>query len=62
MVSFFRLTLHPLARYPGPLLARLTEWVTVYQTSRGDRHLEQLDGHKKYGACYQAENLFKIHG
>ncbi|KAM0715721.1 hypothetical protein Q7P37_009221 [Cladosporium fusiforme] len=45
-----RLTLHPLAKYPGPLLARLTDWVATYQTSTGDRHLDQLEYHQKYGS------------
>ena len=48
---YYRLTLHPLAKYPGSLFARLTDWVTVYQTSTGDRHLDHLKEHKKYGAC-----------
>jgi hypothetical protein len=46
----YRLTLHPLARVPGPLLAGLTDWVGTYQTLEGDRHHIQLEDHKKYGA------------
>jgi hypothetical protein len=49
-VFCYRVTLHPLAKFPGPLLARLTDWSDTYQTSTGDRHLIQLENHKKYGA------------
>jgi hypothetical protein len=51
-VLCYRLTLHPLAEYPGPVLARLTDWIDTYQTSTGDRHLIQLEDHKKYGAYH----------
>lgn len=54
---FYRLTLHPLANYPGPILARLTDWVAVYQTLGGDRHHIQLDDHRKYGA-YDSHSLY----
>jgi hypothetical protein len=49
-VLCYRLTLHPLAKFPGPMPARLTDWIDTYQTSTGDRHLIQLENHKKYGA------------
>jgi hypothetical protein len=48
----YRLTLDPLAKYPGPVLARLTDWLDTYRTSTGDRHLIQLEDHKKYGAYH----------
>jgi hypothetical protein len=34
------------------VLARLTDWIDTYQTSTGDRHLIQLEDHKKYGAYH----------
>lgn len=47
----YRIHLHPLAGYPGPFFARLTEWDIVHETSTGDRHLNQLKRHQKYGKC-----------
>jgi cytochrome P450 len=48
-VIIYRLTLHPLARYPGPLLAKITDWYNVYHAWKGDRHLELFRIHKLYG-------------
>lgn len=46
----YRLKLHPLAKFPGPSLAGLTDWVATYQTLGGDQHQIQLENHKKHGA------------
>jgi cytochrome P450 len=43
------LTLHPLAKYPGPFLAKITDWYGVYHAWKGDRHLEFWRTHEKYG-------------
>lgn len=48
-VIVYRLTLHPLAKYPGPFLAKVTDWYSVYHAWRGDRHLEFWRAHEKYG-------------
>ncbi|KAL2048040.1 hypothetical protein ABVK25_011077 [Lepraria finkii] len=48
-VAIYRLTIHPLAKYPGPLLGRITDWYSVYQAASGDRHLNFLRLHEKYG-------------
>lgn len=45
----YRLSLHPLAKYPGPLLARITGWYAVYHAYVGDLHLDMLACHEKYG-------------
>ncbi|KAL6796896.1 cytochrome P450 [Trichoderma sp. SZMC 28012] len=45
----YKLAFHPLAKYPGPLIASLTDWYTVYWIAEGGRHLELDKQHKKYG-------------
>jgi cytochrome P450 len=49
-LSIYRLTLHPLTKYPGPFWAKITDWVIVFQTATGDRHLDQLKDHERYGS------------
>jgi hypothetical protein len=48
-VSIYRLTLHPLAKYPGPLLGKLSNWSIVIQAASGNRHLESWKEHETYG-------------
>jgi hypothetical protein len=48
-VIVYRLTLHPLARYPGPFLAKFTDLHLAYHAWKGDRHLEFSRCHEKYG-------------
>ncbi|KAL6866836.1 cytochrome P450 [Trichoderma novae-zelandiae] len=45
----YKLVFHPLAKYPGPLIAALTDWYTVYWIAEGGRHLELHKQHKRYG-------------
>ncbi|KAL7948442.1 cytochrome P450 [Trichoderma barbatum] len=45
----YKLVLHPLAKYPGPLIASLSDWYTVYWIAEGSRHLELDKQHKRYG-------------
>ena len=45
----YLLFFHPLAKYPGPLLARLTPWWDVYHAYRGDKHLIFHRLHTQYG-------------
>ncbi|OJD19071.1 hypothetical protein AJ78_00944 [Emergomyces pasteurianus Ep9510] len=49
LVILYRLTLHPLAKYPGPLLGRITNWGTAIQASSGARHLSSRKEHEIYG-------------
>ncbi|KAK4238798.1 cytochrome P450-like protein [Achaetomium macrosporum] len=45
----YRLFFHPLAKYPGPFLAKLTDAYMLYYAWKGDRHLEFWRMHEKYG-------------
>lgn len=48
-VAIYRLTLHPLARYPGPWLAKVTELYPLYRSIVGDRHLTFWRLHEHHG-------------
>ncbi|KAH8805807.1 cytochrome P450 [Xylogone sp. PMI_703] len=52
-IAIYRLTFHPLAKYPGPLLAKLTAFHDTYHAWKGDRHLEFWRCHEKYGPVYR---------
>ncbi|KAK4120542.1 cytochrome P450-like protein [Parathielavia appendiculata] len=45
----YRLFFHPLAKYPGPFLAKLTDAYMLYHAWKGDRHLELWRMHETYG-------------
>lgn len=47
---FYALYLHPLAKYPGPFLGRLTQWYDVYHAYRGDKHVLFYRLHQQYGS------------
>jgi hypothetical protein len=48
---FYRLFLHPLARFPGPRLAAISRWYEGYYdvVQRGQYTLKIAELHKKYG-------------
>ncbi|KAF7915318.1 uncharacterized protein EAE98_011184 [Botrytis deweyae] len=46
---FYRLYFHPLAAYPGPILASFTDWYNVHHCLKGDRHLNEYRLHQIYG-------------
>ncbi|GAQ42208.1 hypothetical protein AtubIFM55763_003598 [Aspergillus tubingensis] len=50
-VIIYRLTLHPLASYPGPWLAAATDWYNIYYCFTGDRHLDFYRLHEEYGSA-----------
>lgn len=45
----YRLTLHPLAKCPGPLFSKISSLSIPRQAASGDRHLHLLQEHRKYG-------------
>ena len=45
----YGITLHPLAKFPGPLLAKVTELYPLYRSIVGDRHLTIWRLHEKHG-------------
>ncbi|OTA52103.1 isotrichodermin C-15 hydroxylase [Hypoxylon sp. EC38] len=48
-IIVYRLFFHPLAKYPGPSLAKITDAYQLYHAWKGDRHLEFWRLHEKYG-------------
>ncbi|CAO2658499.1 Nn.00g062220.m01.CDS01 [Neocucurbitaria sp. VM-36] len=48
-VIIYRLTLHPLARYPGPFFAKITDIYLAYYAYKGSRHLAFHQAHLQYG-------------
>ncbi|KAF4585910.1 Cytochrome P450 family protein [Ophiocordyceps camponoti-floridani] len=48
-VAVHRIWFHPLAGYPGPLLAKVTNVYQLYYAYKGDRHLEFWRMHQRYG-------------
>ncbi|KAF2204214.1 cytochrome P450 [Delitschia confertaspora ATCC 74209] len=49
LLATYRLTLHPLSPYPGPLLACLTDAYLAYYAYKGNRHLAIHRMHALYG-------------
>ena len=45
----YRIFFHPLSKYPGPLLAKVTDLYSTYHAWKGDRHLEFWRCHEQYG-------------
>ncbi|OCB86513.1 high nitrogen upregulated cytochrome P450 monooxygenase 2 [Sanghuangporus baumii] len=49
-IVFYRLSpWHPLAKYPGPLLAKISKAWASYHTAKGKLHLDLKKLHEKYG-------------
>ena len=48
-IIVYRVFFHPLAKYPGPFLAKITDAYQLYHAYKGDRHLEFWRMHEKYG-------------
>ncbi|KAI8631419.1 isotrichodermin C-15 hydroxylase [Xylariaceae sp. FL1651] len=48
-LAIYRVFFHPLAKYPGPVLAKITDAHQLYHAWKGDRHLEFWRMHERYG-------------
>lgn len=48
-IAVYNLFFHPLAKYPGPFIAKLTSWWDVYHAYKGDKHLLFHRLHEQYG-------------
>jgi hypothetical protein len=61
-ISLYRLSpLHPLAKYPGPTLCKLTKIWTAWISFRGRAHIYYKGLHDKYGPIVRiGESLFDI--
>jgi hypothetical protein len=46
---FYQLYLHPLSKYPGPVLGRITRLYDLYHAYVGDKHVLLYHLHRKYG-------------
>ncbi|MCJ1244247.1 hypothetical protein MMC30_001445 [Trapelia coarctata] len=49
IITVYRIKFHPLAQYPGPTWAKVTDWYSVYHCFIGDRHIDFYRLHCKYG-------------
>ncbi|KAF2711840.1 cytochrome P450 [Pleomassaria siparia CBS 279.74] len=50
VLSIYRIFLHPLAKYPGPIQYKLSEWPLLWQAYKGNRHIRHVRDHGKYGS------------
>ncbi|HEV7736694.1 MAG TPA: hypothetical protein VGO47_04885 [Chlamydiales bacterium] len=58
-VVLYRLSpFHPLASFPGPILARVTSFYMTYVVATGKRHTHFIALHNKYGTFVRTGNLF----
>jgi cytochrome P450 len=53
IVMLYRLTLHPLANYPGPVLAKITGWYDTYHCLRKDKAQDQFRCQQEYGPVFR---------
>lgn len=49
----YQVFFHPLAAYPGPLVAKFTDLYSLYHSWAGDRHVDFLNQHAIYGPVFR---------
>lgn len=49
LTGFYRLIFHPLAKFPGPWVAKVTDLYAAYHAYKGDLHLVMQKSHQTYG-------------
>ena len=51
-IVLYRLSpLHPLAKYPGPVILKITKFAALVQAFRGKQHVFLKKLHDRYGPC-----------
>ena len=61
LFAVYQLYFHPLAKYPGPLLGRISPFYDLYHSYAGDKHLVLYHLHQKYGTVVRyAPNTVSI--
>ncbi len=48
-LAVYRIFFHPLAKHPGPLVAKVTDLYSTYHAWKGDRHIDFWRCHEQYG-------------
>lgn len=51
-VALYRITLHPLAKFPGPKLGAITGWYCFVPAAQGRNHLFLQQLHEQYGVFF----------
>ncbi|KAF2445240.1 hypothetical protein P171DRAFT_320500, partial [Karstenula rhodostoma CBS 690.94] len=49
VIAIYCVAFHPLPKHSGPLLNKITEWLNVYHSFKGDRYSLLTDLYKQYG-------------
>ncbi|TGO56381.1 hypothetical protein BOTNAR_0224g00130 [Botryotinia narcissicola] len=61
LTAIYRITFHPLAKYPGPRWAKITDLYSAYHSLRGTLHIRTLQAHDQY-EIYSSKNFQKSQG
>ena len=59
-LSVYYYFFHPYAKYPGPLLAKISPVYSLWYAYIGDLHIDVLRCHEKYGKYYHRGSIIKI--